>query len=136
MAKRVKEVVVEQDVEETEAAETEAEAAGEGLIEVIASSLSVPGHRRGGHFWPAGQLAKAMLTPAQAAQVRADRRITIFDPDGKIPTTNEIQDTLEKSIRAEMDRAAEERRRMEAVDNMRRRTEPVAGMRDFQDKRR
>ena len=108
----------------------------DGLVEVIASSLSTPGHRRGGHFWPAGILAKARLTPVQADQVRKDKRITVFDPNAAIPSTEEIEANYQEHIREEMNKIADEQRRAQAVDNVRRRTEPSAGPRDFADRRR
>lgn len=119
-------------VEDTEA--TIASDENDGLVEVIASSLSSPGHRRAGQWWPAGVLAKAMLTPKQAEMVRADKRLTVFDPNAKIPSTSEIQASFEEHIAHEANRIGEEQRRTQAVDNIRRRSEPAAGMRDFQDR--
>ncbi len=122
-------------VEPTDAV-VDAEAQDDGLVEVIASSLSAPGHRRGGHFWPAGSLAKARVTPKQAEQIRRDPRITVFDPNAEIPSTSQVQSKFEDHIRTEMNRIADEQRRAQAVDNMRRRTEPVAGPRDYPDRPR
>lgn len=131
--------VLEQDegavVSETEAL-VDGEQQDDGLVEIIASSLSTPGHRRGGHFWPAGSLAKARVTPEQAEQIRKDPRITVFDPNAEIPSTTHVQAKLEDHIRTEMNRIADEQRRAQAVDNMRRRTEPMAGPRDYPDRPR
>jgi len=43
---------------------------------------------------------------------------------------------LETIVREEMNKIADEQRRAQAVDNVRRRTEPSAGPRDFADRRR
>ena len=94
------------------------------LTRVVATSKAPPpGHWRAKHFWPAGEMAGADLTPHQAELVKADPRIKILTdvvrPDAKIRSTADFVEDRQKAIDAEVRRMVDEGIRHKAVETVR-----------------
>ena len=49
------------------------------MVSIQAVSLAPPGHWRGGKFWVSREVTTAEVSEAQAAEIRADRRMAVYD---------------------------------------------------------
>ena len=61
---------------------------GQKLVRIQAVSLAPPGHWRGGQFWVSREVTTADVTEKQAAEIRADKRIAVYD--GNPPKAEDV----------------------------------------------